>query len=204
MQLQTILGLVFLGVAHVAAIEHCGNSNDVAVADALLPARADLAKRQNTTTPTAVDVYFHVASTPANSNRLTDEIVAAQFTVLHDTYLLYGFELKLVNTSRIVDEVIGRGFYGNDSTLTGAAYDAYVAYRAATRRGGYDALNLYFHSDLLESLWGQCDLPSIVSSKPGSSGFFTDGCTINGDNMPGLMTKDGTDPNPRRGHVAIQ
>lgn len=101
-----------------------------------------------------------------------------------------------------MDDVIGRGFYGNSSTIED--YDGYVAFRNATRRGGYGALNVFFFSDLKQSLGGQCDLPSVTASTPGTSSFATDGCTVNGDTMPGLTPKDGSDPIPRLGHIAIQ
>lgn len=76
MQIHTLLTLASLG-AVAAAIETCGNRDDLVATDTFLAARAAVGKRQDTTTK-AVDVYFHVASTPANSNRITDEIVTAQ------------------------------------------------------------------------------------------------------------------------------
>lgn len=205
MHLPTLLGLALTGAA--VALERCGNTDDLAAASTtpFLPARAALTERQTTNTTTkSVDVYFHLASTRANHNRLTDAIAAAQFAVLHDTFLPYGFALTLVNVSRVVDDVIGRGFYGNSSAMTPEAFAASVAFRTATRRGGYDALNVYFFSDLLPSLGGQCDLPGVAASAPGSQGFVTDGCVVNGDTMPGLTPKDGSDPVPRLGHIAVQ
>lgn len=106
--------------------------------------------------------------------------------------------LNLINTSWVVDNVAGKGFYNNQSQIED--YDAYIAFLNSTRHGGYDSLNMYFFSDLLPSLGGQCNLPSTISY---GEGLITDGCIINGDTMPGLSARDGSDTAPPRGHIAI-
>ena len=51
-------------------------NDDLAVVEPLSIAPLAYTKRQEAAT--AVDVYFHVASTEANKDRITDDIVAAQ------------------------------------------------------------------------------------------------------------------------------
>lgn len=116
-------------------------------------------------------------------------------------YQRYGFAFNHVNTSRVVDDVIGKGFYGEDTTI--GDYDAYVDFLNTTRRGGYDALNLFFFTDLKPSLGGQCNLPRSVTGR-GDYNVAIDGCIINGDTMPGLEGREGSpQPGPRTGVIAV-
>ncbi|KAK6223108.1 metalloprotease 1 [Colletotrichum tabaci] len=150
--------------------------------------------------PKPVDVYFHVTSTEAHKDRITDTIVDAQFKVMQSTYQRHGFELNLVNVSRIVDDVAGKGFYGADNVITDQ--EAYMSWRRATRRGGYDALNVYFFSDLTELIGGHCLLPTNATA--GTDAFYQDGCWINGDTMPGLgpRSANGTGMSSE-GHIGV-
>ncbi|KAH7141785.1 metalloprotease MEP1 [Dactylonectria macrodidyma] len=149
-----------------------------------------------------IDVFFHVASTRANQDLITDKMVDTQFDVLRSAFLQYGFDFKLVNTSRIVDDTIGKGFYGESGGIDD--YDAYVAFFRANRRGPYDSLNVYFFSDLIPGLGGSCNLPSPSSSNPDYDNFWTDGCILNANTMPGMpATGDDSTDEPRKGHVAI-
>lgn len=116
-------------------------------------------------------------------------------------YIQYGFEFNYVNTSWVVDDVIGKGFYEEGSTI--GDYDAYVAFLNATRRGSYDALNLYFFTDLPPSLGGQCNFPRPVAGDDDYN-VRIDGCILNGDTMPGLVGRNGTtQPGPRKGVIAV-
>lgn len=171
-------------------------NDDLAPVEPLNTVLPVYSKRQDA--PTAVDVYFHVASTQANKNRITDDIVGAQFDVLHSTFLNYGFNLTLVNVSRVVDDIAGKGFYADDSAGI-PDFDAYLAFRKATRRGGYDALNVYFFSDLNDGIDGQCNFPTVV--EPDTQFFYQDGCWVNGDSMPGLSRNESTPA--KKGHAAI-
>lgn len=171
-------------------------NDDLAVVEPVSIALPVYTKRQDAAT--AVDVYFHVTSTEANKDRITDDIVDAQFDVLRSTFLEYGFNLTLVNVSRIVDEVAGKGFYEDDG-IGIVDFDAYLAFRTQTRRGGYDALNVYFFSDLNDGIGGYCNTPTVVDE--GTQYFYQDGCWVNGDSMPGLSRNETTPPN--KGHAAI-
>lgn len=122
-----------------------------------------------------------------------------KFEVLRNTFQTYGFILNLVNVSRIVDDVAGTGFYGEGISIPD--WDAYVAWRTATRRGAYDALNVYFFSDLNPDIGGQCALPTVTEE--GSQQFYLDGCWLNGDSMPDMVPSTGNDTTPSKGHTAI-
>ncbi|TQN69322.1 Extracellular metalloprotease 1 [Colletotrichum shisoi] len=133
--------------------------------------------------PKPVDVYFHVTSTEAHKDRVADTVVVAQFKVLQSTYQRHGFELNLVNVSRTVD-------------------DAYISWRRATRCGGYNALNVYFFSDLNEFVGGQCNMPTNATA--GTDAFYQDGCWINGDTIQGLGPKSGNGMGmSSEGHIAV-
>lgn len=92
----------------------------------------------------------------------------------------------------------GKGFYADDG-IEIVDFDAYLAFRTATRRGGYDALNVYFFSDLNDGIGGYCNTPTVVEE--GTQFFYQDGCWVNGDSMPGLSRNETTPPN--KGHAAI-
>ncbi|KAF2177766.1 metalloprotease MEP1, partial [Zopfia rhizophila CBS 207.26] len=143
----------------------------------------------------AVDVYFHIASSTAKANIITDQIIQAQFQVLHGGFLPYGIELSLVSTGRIVDNIIATGYWVNGSIED---FDAYLAYLTRTRRGGYDALNIYYYTDMERGISGFCNLPTIVIE--GDQFFYRDGCQVNGNSMPGVP-----DPleNSGLGHTSV-
>ncbi|TKW49454.1 Extracellular metalloprotease [Colletotrichum tanaceti] len=202
--------LLSLGASPALAKLQCINNDELAAVESPAPLLPVYVKRQE---PKPVDVYFHVTSSVANEDRITNAIVDAQFEVLHSTYLRHGFELALVNVSRVVDDVLAKGFY-EDAGIGIPDFDGYLAWRTATRRGGYDALNVYFFTDLAEAIGGYCNLATIVQE--GSSQFWQDGCWVNGDTMPGMPprrsgtgtgtgngTGTGTETVPKKGHVAV-
>ncbi|OHW98200.1 metalloprotease mep1-like protein [Colletotrichum incanum] len=192
--------LLSFGASSALAKLQCIN-DDLVATEAPAFALPTYVKRQESK---PVDVYFHVTSTVANKDRITDAIVDAQFEVLHSTYLRHGFELSLINVSRIVDDVIGKGFY-EEGGIGIPDFEGYIAWRAATRRGGYDALNVYFFTDLNESIGGYCNLAGVVQE--GSQQFWQDGCWLNGDTMPGMPPRNGSSGGdetvPKKGHVAV-
>ncbi|KAK2006618.1 hypothetical protein LZ32DRAFT_543561 [Colletotrichum eremochloae] len=126
-----------------------------------------------------------------------------QFDVLRSTFSRHGFALSLADVSRVVDDVLGRGFF--DEGLGVADYDSYIAWRAATRRGGYDALNVYFFTDLPVAVGGVCNFAGQVEE--GSDRFWQDGCWLNGDTMPGMPARgaaaEGEELPVPMGHVAV-
>ncbi|CAN8099620.1 unnamed protein product [Discula destructiva] len=175
----------FLPADAVPAQAECGNAHFTDAEAAAYRTRS-LGIRQdpaNNSTTIAVDVYFHIASTAAEPNLITDANIEAQFAVLRDTYKRYGIALTLQSTDRVVDDLTATGFYGADQTI-GDNWDAYIAYLQATRKGGYDALNMYFYTNMTRSLSGSCALPTFVTE--GDEFFYRDGCQINAATMPGL------------------
>ncbi|KAL0943403.1 metalloprotease mep1 [Colletotrichum truncatum] len=187
-----------LGASLALGNLQCVNDDSLAAAELPNISLPAYVKRQDA--PKSVDVYFHITSTEANKDRITDAVVDAQFEVLHSTYLRHGFELNLVNVSRIVDNIAGKGFYAEDGPGI-PDFDGYLAWRTQTRRGAYDALNVYFFSDLNPAVGGACNLAGVVQD--GSQQFYLDGCFVNGDTMPGLYPRTGNDTVPRKGHIAV-
>ncbi|KAF9875000.1 hypothetical protein CkaCkLH20_07694 [Colletotrichum karsti] len=142
-----------------------------------------------------IDVYFHIVSTEANKTMITDAIIDAQFDVLYSTFLRHGFEFNLVNVSRTVDDVWASPILPDDTED--------LAWLKATRRGGYDALNLYFFSDMNSESGGFGTNPRILNATDGGWSFYADGCMINGGTMPGMSPRLYNDTGPHKGHVAI-
>ncbi|KAG4432612.1 hypothetical protein IFR05_011908 [Cadophora sp. M221] len=142
-----------------------------------------------------VDVYFHIASTIANAGKVTDERVADQFQVLQNAYTPHGIHLLLRNTSRIVDDLTGTGFYTKDGSMGEELFEQWFAHMKRTRQGSYASLNIYFYTDLPSGIQGICPLPAFVT--PGDEFFYRDGCQVHADTMPG-----GDDPR-WLGHTAI-
>ncbi|KAK2029099.1 hypothetical protein LX32DRAFT_561241, partial [Colletotrichum zoysiae] len=105
--------------------DDCVN-DEVIAAEAPVISLPAFVKRQD---PKPVDVYFHVTSTAAHEDRITGDIVDAQFEVLRSTFSRHGFALSLADVSRVVDDALGGGFY--DEGFGVADYDGYAAWRAA-------------------------------------------------------------------------
>jgi hypothetical protein len=98
--------------------------------DALLAARG-ISARQSTALATArVPVYFHVMRDAKGHGNVTNQQIARQVTVLNRDYRTLGFSFKLMGISR----------HNN----TAWHHDRQSAhYRAVTRRGGANALNIW-------------------------------------------------------------
>ena len=94
-----------------------------------------------------VDVYFHIASTVANTSKVTEQRVADQFDVLQNAYSQYGIQMLLRNTSWIVDDLIGTGFYQQDGSMGEELFEQWFAHMQATRQGSYSSLNIYFYTN---------------------------------------------------------
>ncbi|KAK2055262.1 hypothetical protein LY76DRAFT_578519 [Colletotrichum caudatum] len=194
--------LLSLGASSAMARRPQCVNDEVIAAEAPVISLPALVKRQD---PRPVDVYFHVTSTAAHENRITGDAVDAQFEVLRSTFSRHGFALSLADVSRVVDDALGGGFY--DEGFGVPNYDGYMAWRAATRRGGYDALNVYFFTDLPAGFGGVCNVagPGV---EEGSDRFWQDGCWVSADTMPGVPPRgdpaEGEEPPPApAGHVAV-
>ncbi|KAK0103422.1 hypothetical protein ONS95_005446 [Cadophora gregata] len=130
-----------------------------------------------------VDVYFHIASTFANAGKVTEQRVADQFQVLKNAYSPYGIHMLLRNTSWIVDDITGTGFYQEDGSMSDELFEQWFAHMQRTRQGSHSTLNLYFYTDMPVGIQGICPLPTFVT--PGDEWFYRDGCQLHANTMPG-------------------
>jgi hypothetical protein len=94
----------------------------------------------------SIPTYFHIVSTTANKNIVTDKMIADQFSVLNSHYVGSGFTFNLVATDRTIN-------------AQWAAQNNEAAMQKALRKGNYSSLNIYFLTDLPSPLLGQCNYP---------------------------------------------
>lgn len=156
-------------------------------------------------TSIAVDVYFHIASSQADADLVTDTMIAEQFTVLQDSFAAQDIHVTLVSTDRIVDDLTAARFFAKDP-VTGVwtSYDdKYLAYVKSVRKGGYDALNIYFYTTYLPEAMGYCIFPSAHAVAEGSDAFYLDGCQLSARTMPGLAEEAQAFPDYSLGHATV-
>ncbi|OLN85664.1 Extracellular metalloprotease-like protein 3 [Colletotrichum chlorophyti] len=159
-------------------------------------------RRQNVPSNFTVDVNFHIASTEAEENLITDEIVDAQWKVLHDTFAKYDIDLRLNSTERVVDNLTGSAFLINTGNGWQYYEEEYDAYLKSSRKGGYDALNLYFFSSYSPGATGYCQWPTVYTSTDAPE-FYKDSCQLSAMTMPGFTTDQGGFAAWNMGHLAI-
>ncbi|QDS69274.1 hypothetical protein FKW77_002289 [Venturia effusa] len=149
----------------------CGNEN-LEIPEELRTLPSRLAAGANVTADNVsatIPTYFHVVSSQANENMVTDEMVADQLSVMNANYAGTGFSFSLVATDRTV----------NDKW---ASQQADSAMQKALRQGTYSSLNMYFMTDLPSPLLGQCVFPQ---NNPTAAVIAKDGCEILASTMPG-------------------
>jgi hypothetical protein len=119
-----------------------------------------------------VDTYVHVVarSTALSGGYISDATVQQQIAVLNSDYAAAGVTFRLVETTRTVNTQWASD--GNE-----------LAMKQALRKGGYNALNLYFLYSLGGGTLGYCYFPTQAS--PGSTAFYRDGCSILYSTAPG-------------------
>ncbi|EME47361.1 hypothetical protein DOTSEDRAFT_59822 [Dothistroma septosporum NZE10] len=117
---------------------------------------------------------MHLVTTVAKKGLLTITNAIAQVAALNTAYNPIGITFTLSNTSIDADDAwaVGDGTSMDD-------------FKQARRQGTYKDLNLYFHSDLSGGVLGTCTLPSQVTKQTLPSQYFSDGCNINAETMPG-------------------
>ncbi|KAK7750591.1 hypothetical protein SLS62_007438 [Diatrype stigma] len=147
-----------------------------------------------------VDVNFHIASTEADETLITDDIVAAQFDILHEVYSRHNITLVLNSTERVVDNLTGSAFLIKEGDSWVYHEEEHDAYLKNTRKGGYDALNLYFFSSYSPGATGYCQFPTVTA--PGEDLFYSDSCQISAETMPG-MPADRAFDDWNQGHIAV-
>ncbi|KAJ0163435.1 Extracellular metalloprotease [Colletotrichum tanaceti] len=204
-----ILGLASLGLAsavpgHQQQQHHqqpgpirrgCQVPDDGVIPDpaAAAAAAGKTARRQAYPSNFTVDVNFHLASTEAEADLITDAVVDAQWAVLRDAFARYDIDLRLNSTERVVDNVTGSAFlvYGGPEAGWVSYQAEYDAYLRATRRGGYDALNLYFFTSYSPGATGYCRFPTAVADPDDRPAFYDDSCQLSAKTMPGFAADQG-------------
>ncbi|OTA99513.1 hypothetical protein M426DRAFT_269130 [Hypoxylon sp. CI-4A] len=151
-----------------------------------------------------VDVNFHIASTEALEGVITDEIVAAQWDVLYENYLKLNITLRLNSTERVVDNKTGSAFLVYEGPDAGWVYyeEERNEYLRSTRKGDYDALNLYFFAPYSPGATGYCQFPTVTPS-PDSLTFGIDSCQISALTMPGVPIEADPFEEWNLGHLAV-
>ncbi|KAJ6032412.1 Extracellular metalloprotease [Penicillium herquei] len=154
--------------------------------------------------PIEIETWFHIVSTQANRDQVTDYMINCQLSILQDSYADSGIKYQLQGVTRHVNDLWAKD--GDD-----------IAMKTALRKGTYRTLNVYFQtdlqaspgqsgrtsrgasssSDLTSSVLGFCTLPdpSINGSSTRAS-YVKDGCNILAKTMPGgsldLYNRGGT------------
>ncbi|KAF6828766.1 metalloprotease [Colletotrichum plurivorum] len=119
-----------------------------------------------------VPTYFHVvaSSQTVANGYLTEKMLSDQLAVLNSDYAPHGVSFNLVETTRTINP-------------TWAADGNEMAMKRALRKGGYNALNLYFLRDI-GGPFGYCYFPTTKPAA-GSTNMIRDGCTILSSTVPG-------------------
>ncbi|KAF2223199.1 hypothetical protein BDZ85DRAFT_312926 [Elsinoe ampelina] len=122
-----------------------------------------------------IPTYFHILTKTSNAASVTPKMISDQLTALNAAYSPHSITFNLINTS----------ITANDAWAVAAGPDMDTM-KASLRRGTYNALNLYFHSDLSGSILGTCTLPSNIGpGVPPRNVYAADGCNIAAQTMPG-------------------
>ncbi|GFF21678.1 metalloprotease MEP1 [Aspergillus terreus] len=153
--------------------------------------------------PIEIDTWFHILSTEENADLISDAMINDQLSFLQNAYKDAQISYRLKGVTRQINDVWARNA---DE----------IAMKTALRKGTYNTLNVYFHTDLeasasgaaaramsgaagTERVLGFCTLPdpSINASSPRAD-YVKDGCNILGHTMPG-----GPIPHYNKGGTAI-
>ncbi|KAK7429843.1 hypothetical protein QQZ08_003688 [Neonectria magnoliae] len=208
-----IFSLALLGLAGaVARVEEtaprgrgCLVSDDGLVQDAARRSTLHASsRRQELPSNITVDVNFHIASTEENENLVTDEIVDAQWKVLHESFAKYNVNLVLNSTERVVDNLTGQAFLIYEGPDNGWVHyeEKEKEYFKSTRKGGYDALNLYFFSPYSPGATGSCSWPTVIEDGDDLT-FGLDSCQLSALTMPGFTAGQGAFEDWNLGHLAV-
>ncbi|TID13115.1 Extracellular metalloprotease [Venturia nashicola] len=149
----------------------CGNEN-FAIPDTLKTLHSRLSSSANIAAANfsaTIPTYFHIVSSTANKDMVTDKMISDQLAVMNARYAGSGFSYNLVATDHTV----------NDQW---ASQQGDAAMQKALRKGTYGTLNIYFLTDLPTPLLGQCVFPV---ANPPAAALVKDGCEILATSMPG-------------------
>jgi hypothetical protein len=151
-----------------------------------------------------VDVNFHIASTEEDEFLITSEIIDAQWEVLRANFAPFNINLVLNSTERVVDNKTGSAFLVYEGPTEGWVYyeEERNAYLSGTRKGGYDALNMYFFSAYSPGATGYCEFPTVIAEGDDLT-FGLDSCQISALTMPGIKVEQGGFETWNMGHIAV-
>ncbi|KAI1772931.1 metalloprotease [Hypoxylon cercidicola] len=210
MRSSFLIGLASLSLVSAVPSVHlelptrrgCQVSDEGLTPDTGLQYTAKSSRRQNIPDSFTVDVNIHLASTEAQADFITDAIVDAQWKVLHDAFAKHNINLVLNSTERTVDNLTGSAFVVHEETGWVYHEDAEDAYFKATRKGGYDALNLYFFSSYTPGATGYCQFPTVIADNDNHT-FIRDSCQLSALTMPGFTLEQGAFDDWHSGHIAV-
>lgn len=136
---------------------------------------AELAARDD---PIKIQAVFHVVTTDAAKDSITNAMPQAQLDALNTAYNPYNIQFELQNVTWNTNDAWAVGNGADDGNM-----------KSALRQGTYNTLNLYFQTDMAGGALGRCTLPSNLGSGKGNpSAYVGDGCNVNANTMPdGLM-----------------
>lgn len=130
--------------------------------------------KSTVSSPISIPLYIHIITKESEAGSITQAMATAQAAELNTAYNPYGVSFVLQNTS----------ITANDAWAVAAGSDM-DALKQALRVGTYSDLNLYFHTDLSGGMLGTCTLPSQVEKGMPPAMYYSDGCNINANTMPG-------------------
>jgi hypothetical protein len=161
-------------------------------------------RRQDIPDSITLDVNLHLASTEEDENLITDIIVDAQWKILHGSFVKYNINLVLNSTERVVDNLTGHSFLIYEGPDKGwVNYEEEEReYFTSTRKGGYDALNLYFFSKYSPGATGYCNWPTVIAVGDELT-FGLDSCQLSAMTMPGFTVEQGAFEEWNQGHLAV-
>ncbi|GAD97344.1 metalloprotease MEP1 [Paecilomyces variotii No. 5] len=144
--------------------------------------------------PIEIDTWFHIVSTKAHADSVTDKMISNQLSYLQNSYANTTMAYKLRGVTHSINDTWAQG--GDD-----------IGMKTALRKGTYSTLNIYFQTDLqdtpsdsilgrsessassnaaMPSLLGFCSLPDPnINSTSTRSDYIKDGCNILAGSMPG-------------------
>lgn len=133
---------------------------------------AELAVRDD---PIKIQAVFHVVTTNAAKDSITNAMPQAQLDTLNAAYNPYNIQFELQNVTWNTNDAWAVGKGDDDKNM-----------KQTLRQGTYKTLNLYFQTDLSGGVLGRCTLPSTLnpSTKGNTSSYANDGCNINANTMP--------------------
>ncbi|KAJ5710716.1 Extracellular metalloprotease [Penicillium malachiteum] len=177
-----------------------------AVKDGEIQSNSSIITSEARNAPIEIETWFHIISTQANRDQVTDYMINSQLSILQDSYADAGIKYQLQGVTRHVNDLWAKD--GDD-----------IAMKTALRKGTYRTLNVYFQtdlqaspgqsgrlstsrgasatSDLTSSVLGFCTLPDpSINGTSTRESYVKDGCNILAKTMPGgsldLYNRGGT------------